>query len=273
MNKIGICEWSLPIDGPFACKLVADLGLDGLQIDIGPYERGFSKSRKFVQDAYLEAAAKYSIEFPSMATRVSDYYSLYAEPGTAGYGVVRSGVLKAVEACEYMNIPLILVPTFEKSYIDSDSKFAMVVDLYKAACAVAAESGITIAAENTLSVSKTRELVERVGAENFGIYFDTQNYFLSNNDFTPDVLEQLYPHIVEVHVKDGKDKDLSGALLGTGDADFFKSIEVLKKHKYDGWLISENYYDMKPLCGLEDDPIELIRKDLQILKSAIQNTK
>jgi len=45
-----------PIDGPYACKFVGEVGFEGLQINIGDYERGFSMSKKFVQDAYLEMA-------------------------------------------------------------------------------------------------------------------------------------------------------------------------------------------------------------------------
>ncbi len=269
MNKIGVCEWSLPIEGPAACGFAAKLGFDGIQLDIGPYERGFSKSRRVVQDLYLEAAAEAGITFPSMATRVSDYYSLYAVEGSPDYGIVRRGVLHAIEACEYMNIPLILIPTFEKSYIDSDEKFDKAVALFQEACREAYGSGITIAAENTLSVEKSRELVNQVDAVNFGIYFDFQNYYLANRDYTPDVLEALYDHVVELHVKDGKGDDLSGAILGDGDVNFFESMKVLRRKGYDGWIVSENYYDMPPLCREGEDPVALIEKDLAIIRSEI----
>ncbi len=269
MNKIGACEWALPIEGPAACKLAADVGLDGIQLDIGPWERGFTKSRKYVRDMYLEFAHRYGIEFPSMAVRTGDYYSLVDEPGSVEHEIVRRGILAAVEASEYMDIPLIMVPTFEKSYIQTEHHFRIVVDVLREACKAAAGSGITIAAENTLSVAQTLRMVEEVDSVNFALYFDFQNYYLANDDCTPCVLEELYPYVVEVHVKDGRNKELSGALLGTGDADFFASLEVLKRRGYDGWLVSENYYDMPPLCTVHDDPIELLRKDIAVLRTAL----
>jgi sugar phosphate isomerase/epimerase len=262
VNKIGICEWSMPIDGPAACKLASELGISGIQLDIGPYERDFCKSKAVVQEAWLEEAEKYNIKFPSMAARVSDYYSMVDEPGTEEHEIVRDGVLRAVKACGSMKIPVLLIPNFEKSYISTDRHFEIACDLMKEACGEAEKAGVTIAAENTLSVQKTLEMLKRVAAENFGLYFDFQNYFLANGDYTPGILE--------VHVKDGKGSDLSGALLGTGDVHFYESMDVLKKNGYDGWLVSENYYDMQPLCRPGDDPVEIIRADLDILRAAIK---
>lgn len=269
-DKIGICEWSLPVDGPYSCKLAKELGFTGIQLDIGPYERDFSKSKRYVQDAYLEASQEYGIQYPSMATRVSDYYCMTDEPGTKEHEIVKDGIMRAVEACGYMKIPLILIPNFEKSYISNERHFEIVCDVMKEACDRAAKYDIRIAAENTLSIEKTEELFSLVNRDNFGLYFDIQNYFLSNDAYTPDVLRALYKYVEEVHVKDGKGKDLSGALLGTGDAGFYENISVLKENNYDGWLVSENYYDMQPLCKPGDDPVEILRKDIEIIKKAIK---
>ncbi len=168
-----------------------------------------------------------------------------------------------------MKIQLLLIPTFEKSYIETDSKFEIVLELMKEVCDIASKSGITIAAENTLSPEKMNEMIDKVGAENFGLYFDLQNYYLANKNYTPEILEQLYPHVVEVHVKDGKGDSLSGALLGTGDVNFYESIQILKNNNYNGWLISENYYDRKPLSLIDSNPVEIIRRDIDILRKAI----
>ncbi len=39
--KTGICLWSLPIEGPYVCELAFDLGFEGIQLELGTYERGF----------------------------------------------------------------------------------------------------------------------------------------------------------------------------------------------------------------------------------------
>jgi sugar phosphate isomerase/epimerase len=83
------------------------------------------------------------------------------------------------------------------------------------------------------------------------------------------MLNELMDVICEIHVKDGKGKDLSGALLGQGDTDFYGCIEVIKKHGFEGWIVSENYYDQKPLSEQNSDLKALIKQDLEILKAAL----
>ena len=229
-NKIGICEWSLPIDGPYACKLAGELGLQGIQLDVGPYERGFPKSRPIVQEAYLEIAAAHDIAFPSMAARVTDYYTMFPSKNQEESAIVREGMRKAVQACAAMRIPILLLPNFQKSAITSEREFTEAVDVFKWACDEAGERGITVAAENTLSTDETRRFLAEIDRPNLQIYFDTQNYFLAKGYDTPQVLDELMEHVCQIHVKDGRGKDLSGALLGQGDAGFYRSIEVIKRH-------------------------------------------
>ena len=64
--KIGICQWTLPIEGPHGCKIAASQGLDGIELDLGAFEKGFPLSRGFVQQIYLEVAKKFDICFPSI---------------------------------------------------------------------------------------------------------------------------------------------------------------------------------------------------------------
>lgn len=89
--KLGICHWSMPIDGPYACKIASELGFEGIQLEIGSYERGFPLSRRTVQQAYLELAEQYGIAFPSIAVRVTDEYSMTQPYDSVDSGVVREG--------------------------------------------------------------------------------------------------------------------------------------------------------------------------------------
>jgi sugar phosphate isomerase/epimerase len=268
--RIGICEWSLPIDGPYACRLVGELGLQGMQLDVGPYERGFPKSRPVVQDAYLEMAEASGIGFPSMAARVSDYYTMFLSRSEEESAIVRTGIAKAIDTCAAMSIPILLVPNFVKSAITGEQEFREAVEVFKWACDRAGESRITVAAENTLSTADTKRFMAEVERPNLKLYFDTQNYFLNEGYDTPGMLEQLIEYVCQIHVKDGKGADLSGALLGQGDTDFYASIQVVKKHGYRGWIVLENYYDQEPLSEQNSDPTALIREDLRILQAALR---
>jgi sugar phosphate isomerase/epimerase len=71
---------------------------------------------------------------------------------------------------------------------------------------------------------------------------------------------------------DGVGEIVACRLLGEGDSDFYGTMRVLRERNYKGWLYLENYYDRLPLRNLAPrEYISIIRKDLDILKAAIDN--
>lgn len=266
--KVGICQWSLPIEGPYACKLASDLGFDGIQLDLGKYERGFPLSKEVVQQAYLEMSEKYEISFPSIAITELDFISMVAPVGTEDAYLASMAIRKAVDAAEAMGISMVMLPSFEKSNIKTEVEFQRAVTVLREACDYAENRKVKIATENLLSVGEIQRLFEEVNRENLSLYFDTQNYFLNKGLHTPDLIEPFFPYMCDqVHIKDGKVGELSGSLIGRGDTCFEDSMEILRSLNYCGWLIYENYYDRKPLSEEDDNPINLIKEDLKILDS------
>lgn len=269
MNKIGLCEWTLPITGPYVCKFAADLGYDGLQLSIGSYEKRFPLSWKVTQEAYKELASEHGIEFASMATRELDFYSLFAPEGSEEREVALASIQKGIEACEKLGIEIFMVPNFVKSEAKTEKQVKQLVKDLQWACDLAADSGVLIAEENVFSVEATIDLFDAVDRDNLRLYFDLQNYYLHRGAHTPNLIAPLLPFIVQVHAKDGKGGDLSGAPLGTGDVALFESIEVLRTLGYEGWIVNENYYDVPPLVQEGDDPVEKLRNDLATLRKSL----
>lgn len=265
-NKIGICHWSLPMEGPYGCKLAAEIGLDGIQLDIGHSSRGFLLSNDFVQDAYLVLAEKYGISFPSITIRELDEVAMTKPEGTEDRELMNKALIKTIDAAEAMNIPIVMIPSFVESEITNEDEFQEAVSYLQFGCDYADGKGITIATENTLSVSEIKRLIEEVNRPNIKLYFDSQNHYLHKDYNIAEILDDLIEYVCQVHVKDGKNKDLSGALLGEGDTGFYDTVEVLKKHDYSGWIVFENYYDREPLSLQNSNPVELIKKDLQTIK-------
>ncbi len=266
--KIGICEWVMPIKGPYVCKFVKELGFDGIQLFIGDYENRFPLSRKVTQEAYLEMAAEHGIEFASLATRVTDYYSMFAAEGSGEHEIVRLGIRKSIDAAAAMGVEIVMIPNFVKSEVKTHEDFRRLVKELRWACDYARDSGVVIAEENFMGVADTVRLFDEVDRSNLRLYFDLQNYYLNAGFHTPEMIEPLIPYIVQVHAKDGKNKDLSGAPLGKGDVDFHLSATELNRLEYSGWVVSENYYDLPPLVGENDDPVEMLQRDLATLRSA-----
>ncbi len=267
--RLGICQWSLPIDGPYGCKVAKELGLDGIQLDVGTFDRGFPLSKKSVQNAFLEMAKQYEIKFPSIAITELDYFSMVAPDGSSERLVADMAVRKAIESAQAMEIPLVMAPSFGKSMINTDQDMAEAVSYLQFACDYAKPFGITVATENALSATRIEEMFERVNRENLKLYFDSQNHFLQKGYDIADLLKEVYPFVCEVHLKDGKEGNLSASLLGQGETGFYRTMDVLREKTYSGWLVLENYYDREPLSLQANDPLDLVSKDLEILKSVL----
>lgn len=265
--KLGVCQWSLPIDGPYALRMAANLGLKGIQLDIGSYDRGFPLSLQAVQEAYMEYAEKYSITITSLAVRELDNYGMTRKDGTFEKNLVMRAISEAIKAANIMKIPIVMLASFEDGEIKTEQDFNLVVDCLQKACDEAKQYNLVIATENILSIEENRKLFGSVDRPNLKLYFDTQNYYLRKSYNTAEMVRELFPYICEIHIKDGANGDLSGALLGEGDSGFFETMKVLKEMEYKGWVHLENYYDQQPLSLREEDPIELLKKDISIFEN------
>ena len=268
--KLGITEWSLPVDGPYGCKVAAEVGFEGIQLDVGSYDRNFPKTKKVVQDAYLEAAQKCGITYTAMGCNELDNYNMVAQKGSGERAIALRTITSAIDAAAAMGISIVMVQSFNASAIETEQDFKRAVNVIKYASDYAGDKGkMTIGVENLLSVENLLRFLKEVNRPNVKIYFDTQNYYLHERVDVAAMVKPLAPYFCQVHVKDGYEFDVepSGALLGQGATGFYKTIDELRKYEYGGWLISENFYDRGPISRLSQDPVELMKKDYQVLKN------
>jgi sugar phosphate isomerase/epimerase len=269
--KLGICNFCVPGGGVFSPQLVAEAGLDGMSIEFGTYENGFPLSNKRVQDAYKEAREQYGIQYCNIGCSGFDFIPLHAHQGHVFYDIVRKFVREAVNAATYLEIPLVFMPTFHASVIDTEDKFRNTVKLFRYACDLASDKGIMIGHENMMDAQRQLRMCEEVDHDNFGIFYDSDNYFFQKGYDQVEILDAVYDHLTpQLHVKDGKRGVLAGALLGQGDARFKDIIAYLKKRNYRGWIILENLYEQGPLRALNEDVYATYRQDVAILKEAVK---
>ena len=268
--QIGACAWGFPMQGPYAVKAAAELGLDGLELDFGAYEDSYPLSVPTVQRAYLELAQEHHMEFPSMTIDSLNRYGLTRPLHSRRGQIAWDGIRRGLDAAAAMGIPVIQLPSFNDGAICDETDFRNTCEKIKMACALAEPLGITIASENTLSAKDTLRMVREVGYENFKIMFDTQNYLLADGRHSAALLREIHPHVVQVHLKDGYNGKLSGSILGTGESGFFRTAEVIRETGCTKWLLLENYYQAHPISDLARDPFDLVKKDLAIVRQVFQ---
>lgn len=268
MFKFGICEWAAPVQGPYVFQMARELGLNGVEIFQGDYERALPTSNPWIQNAYLTQARENGIEISAIAVNSIDNHPMTAPEGDPEHAIVSLCIREAVKTAAAMGIPIVQIPSFFKSDITCEADFERVSSHLRTACRLAQEHGIIIGTENALSAEQNLELIQAVTMPNLKVYFDTQNPQYMRNYSAPEMIRALQGKICEVHVKDGKRGELSASLLGEGDSDFYASVRALKDTGYSGYIVLENYYDRAPMNRCDKDAIELLKRDIEIMKKA-----
>ncbi len=174
--KIGVCNEALPGVGVFAPRIVSELGLDGMQIEMGTELHGYPISQKKIQKYYLDEKQKYGIEYPCIGMSDLDFHPIHSKPGTPMYDFVKKMMVTAVDAAAAMEIPVIMVCCFEQSLIRTDEELERAAKMIRYACDLAGEKGVTVGWETPLEEKKTRQLLDLVDRKNIGVFYDSQNY-------------------------------------------------------------------------------------------------
>jgi len=264
--KLGIVEWACPLPGPYGLKFAHEAGLQGMELDFGDYETGFPLSNPMIQEAYLECGRQFQMEFPSMALNALNKHGMN-HPVDSYHGTIAlETIRKGIKAAHQMNISVVQLPSFDNGDIRNESDFYNVCEKLKIACDLAAKYDIIIAAENVLSAAETIKMMDQVGCDNLKILFDTQNYYLKWGNSVTETLEEIHTHVVQVHIKDGFNRKISSALLGTGEVNLAATAELIRRTGCTQWLLLENYYHMRPLSELENNPFTVLERDVKLAK-------
>lgn len=269
--KIGSIAWGLPGGGEYATKVAHSLGLAGLQLDLGSHDFGYQLKEKLVMQGYLEDKERYSLEYPTII--VNDVmYNVFINGRDTNQGKIAYYQIElAIEIAAEMEIPTVMIPNFEEALITEEEHIENTRKALKFACERAKGTDVLILTETGLLPDAQFKMMDDINEDNLLIHFDTQNYYYNHGYDQCEVLEQLYPRIYNIiHTKDGIDGP-GDRLLGDGDTDFFKQMEIFKEKQYSGWIILENYYNQfslrKNYPGLS--AMDLVKKDIATLKSSL----
>ncbi len=269
--KIGCVAWGLPGGGYYAPQIARDAGLDGIQLELGSYLWGYPLSQKEVQNNYLADKDRLGIEYPAIVLNdVMDHEFIHGkdtENGKIAYDQMALGVEVAAD----MGIDRIMIPNFLGNLITEEEHYEHTVEALGFACHLAQEKGIVILTENGLDYKKQIRLLKDVGAANLKIHFDTQNFKFNHGMDQCEQLKGMYPYMdSQLHVKDGI-QEPGDQLLGCGNTDFAGQMKFLKEQHFEGWIVIENYYNLKPIRSLSaiNDQMSLLKKDIATLREQL----
>ena len=223
--KIGACEWSLGKSDPSCFQVAKQIGLDGVQVNMGTVRNDMQLRRPEVQKAYLAAAKAAKLEIGSLAIGEMNQVPLKRDPRAAAWLAESLGVAKA------LGITLIMPACFGNGDLDMSnaSEIDHLVKVVREVAPRAEKEGLTIGLESYLSAEDNLRLLERIGSSAVKVYYDVGNSTDKGRDIYREI-RLLNQRICEFHAKDGKH------LLGQGRIDFKKVRAAIDAIGYNGWI-------------------------------------
>jgi L-ribulose-5-phosphate 3-epimerase len=225
--KIGACEWMLGKGcDPASLAVAKEIGLDGVQIDMGTVANNMHLRRPEVQKAYLEASKRTGVEIASLAEAAFWDAPLCTDPRAAKW------LDESIDVCKALGLTVTMPACFELDLHDKTRTDHFVAVLKKVA-PKAEKLAVTIGLENWLSADDHRRILDRIGSPAVKVYYDVGNSTDKGRN-VPKEIRALGKLICEFHFKDGRH------LLGQGRIDFKQVRKALDDIHYSGWLHLES---------------------------------
>jgi L-ribulose-5-phosphate 3-epimerase len=244
--KIGAPEWSLRKADPSCFQVARDIGLDGVQVNLGSVGDQMHLRQPAVQQAYLTVARQNKLEIASLALAELNNIPLKSDPRAAIW------LLDSMAVAQALGVKVILVAQFYHGELKGDKEGTdRTVELLKELAPRAEKAGVILGLENYLSAAENLDILQRVGSPAVQVYYDVGNSTDKGYDIYQEI-RTLKDRVCEFHAKDGN------FMLGQGRIDFHKVRQAMDDIEYRGWIQIEAE---APHALVED-----YRADLKFLK-------
>jgi L-ribulose-5-phosphate 3-epimerase len=222
--KIGAPDWSLRRLDPTCFDLAKEIGLDGVQLDLGSLENGLHLRRTEVQQSYLAASRKTGVAIGGLALGALNQTPLKSEPRTAIW------LHDSIEAAKALGVKVILVAQFSNGDLKNDAPgIDRTVAVLQELSPRAERAGVILGLENYLNATENLAILDRVNSPAVQVYYDVGNSTDKGYDIYSEI-RQLKGRICEFHAKDGR------FMLGEGRVDFQKVRAAIDDIGYRGWI-------------------------------------
>jgi sugar phosphate isomerase/epimerase len=222
--KIGACEWSLRKSDPSSLEVAKQIGLDGVQVNLGSAGDQMHLLQPAVQQAYLDAAKRTGVAISSLAIAEMNNVPLKSDPRAEQW------LADSIEVLQALNLKIVLVAEFSKGDLFGDQAGVdRTVEVLKRLAPKAEKAGVIFGLENYLSASENLEILRRVGSPAVQVYYDVGNSTDKGYDVYQEI-RMLKGKVCEFHAKDGD------FMLGQGRIDFRKVRAAMDDINFSGWI-------------------------------------
>lgn len=224
------CSWTLRDGSPNVFAVAHEIGLDGVQLDLGS-PPDFAVGDAAARAPYKAAAEAAGVKVASVALGCLNSHPLKSDPRAPGW------VLAGIEAAADFGVGVLLLAFFGDGELRDQAEMDRVGDILKEIAPAAAKKGVRLGLENTLSARQSLGIIERSASDAVAVYYDVGNARHWGHDALAE-LPLLGPRVCEIHFKDGVNS-YGDALLGEGKVDYPGVARTLHRMGYAGWITLE----------------------------------
>jgi sugar phosphate isomerase/epimerase len=241
--------------GSFGGKIeqAQECGLQGVELGVGGAADKLEIADPDKRAKYNAAAKAGGIVVSSLSMDLMNGCPVANEPRAVAW------LGQCIDAAKDLGATAILVPFFGKAHLlDSSKQFKKadvdtVVARMKEVAPKAKDAGVHLGIECTLTAKEYLELLDRIGSEYVGAYYDIGNCTGAGFDVPGDI-KALKDRMCMIHFKDGKN------FLGEGRVKLEPVAEALKAIDYKSWIILETSCPTKNALADAKKNVETIRK-------------
>jgi len=230
--KIGHREASMKLVGDLRVFEVASRipGLQGVELQVVSGEHTLWPKETLIR--YKREASRWGLRIPSLAGPFSRGVQLM-KPGA------EEMIRKAIACGEFLGASVLLVPSFRDNCPDLEKpeQVGPVVEMMKRLGPVAADAGVTIGLENSLSPAGNARLTDLIAHPGVRIYYDLDNgEFYGHKGLIEAGVKVIgRERICQIHVKNEE-----RLIEEPGRIDWRKAFREIKAIGYDGWFVLES---------------------------------
>lgn len=251
--KIGACDWSIGKSADVtALTLAKEIGLQGIQVNLGNVENNMHLRQKHVQEAYLALSKATGVKITSLAIGELNNVPYKSDPRTEEW------VSDSIDVAKNLGVTVVLLAFFVKNDLRNDAAGkAEVVKRLKKVAPKAEKMGITLGLETYLTAEEHLDIMQQVGSPAVKVFYDFRNAADAGNDVFKEIKQLGKDNICELHIKE------NGFLLGQGTMDWQRIGHTLADVGYygDGWMQIE--WSKPKDMGV----VESYKQNLSFLKS------
>ena len=258
---VGVCDWSIGGRGKVeALDTAKKIVLDGVQISPSGAEDVLSYSRPEVIQAYKEKMKATGLVVSGLGVTVGNQCPLATDPRAVKW------LEQTIDATAELGATAILMAFFGKGDMRAKAgggggkkgkkgkkpvasaepvaatasgmkqkEFDGIVARLKQVASRAADKGVTLGLENTLSAKQNIEIMDAVGSPVVQVYYDIANSTRGGYD-VPAEIRLLKGRINEFHFKENKGNFPDGSLK------MDPIVAAIKETGYQGWLTLERSF-------------------------------